>query len=192
MSKVSLTAWGYHVARPRGKGPHGAGTVIPARQEGMMAGLEHLMPFTPLPVVLDTNVVLDLFVFDDPYTRPLAEALAARTLTAWTDADTLAELGYVLASRNFQPGLGAPHRTAAFERYRAQVHMAPSAESVPTPSLPRCRDRDDQKFLSLAARAGAAWLVSKDKRVLSMADRAGLSFAILTPRQAVARLPPRG
>ncbi|GHG96968.1 PIN domain-containing protein [Comamonas sp. JC664] len=145
-----------------------------------------------LPVVLDTNVVLDLYVFDDPYTRPLGAALESGALTAWTDEETLAELGYVLASRNFQPGLAAPTRTAAFERYRAWVRMAPGPGSAPELTLPRCRDRDDQKFLRLAARAGAAWLVSKDKRVLSMADRAGLPFLILTPRQAVLRIPPKG
>jgi len=149
-------------------------------------------PSSPsLPVVLDTNVVLDLLVFDDPHTRPLAAALEAGVLTAWTDAETLAELGYVLASRNFQPGLAAAVRTAAFERYRAQVRMAPGADGAPPVSLPRCKDRDDQKFLQLAARAGAAWLVSKDKRVLSMADRVGLPFVILSPRQAVARIPPK-
>ncbi|WP_426750494.1 PIN domain-containing protein [Myxococcus sp. Y35] len=147
-------------------------------------------PASPLPVVLDTNVVLDLVVFDDPHTRPLAAALEAGALAAWTDEETLAELGYVLASRNFQPGLAAPARSAAFERYRAQVRMAPGAGGAPALALPRCRDRDDQKFLHLAARAGAAWLVSKDKRVLSMADRAGLPFLILTPRQAVQRIPP--
>ncbi|MCP3143530.1 putative toxin-antitoxin system toxin component, PIN family [Pyxidicoccus xibeiensis] len=141
----------------------------------------------PLPVVLDTNVVLDLFAFADPHARPLAEALDAGTLVAWADADTLAELGYVLASRHFRPGWDAAARQATSERYRTLVRVV-SSEDVPVPELPRCRDRDDQKFLLLAARAGAAWLVSKDKRVLSMAGRAGLPFAILTVRQAVERL----
>ncbi|MFP2928090.1 putative toxin-antitoxin system toxin component, PIN family [Pyxidicoccus sp. 3LG] len=144
-------------------------------------------PLAPsLPVVLDTNVVLDLFAFEDPHVRPLAEALDAGTLTAWADADTLAELGFVLASRNFRPGWDAEARRATLERYRTLARVA--QESTVVPELPRCRDRDDQKFLLLAARTGAAWLVSKDKRVLSMAGRAGLSFVILTPRQAVARL----
>lgn len=142
-----------------------------------------------LPVVLDTNVVLDLFAFDDPHARPLAEALDAGTLTAWADADTLAELGYVLASRNFRPGWDdAAARRATLERYRALARVVPAGEGTPAPELPRCRDRDDQKFLLLAARAGAAWLVSKDKRVLSMAGRSGLPFTILTVRQAVERL----
>lgn len=145
-------------------------------------------PVSSLPVVLDTNVVLDLFAFDDVHARPLAEALDAGTLTAWADADTLAELGYVLASRNFRPGWDAAARQATLERYRALARVVPAGEGTPPPELPRCRDRDDQKFLLLAARAGAAWLVSKDKRVLSMAGRSGLPFTILTVRQAVERL----
>jgi putative PIN family toxin of toxin-antitoxin system len=138
-------------------------------------------------VVLDTNVVLDVLVFDDPHVRPLAAALEVGALTAWADADTLAELGYVLASRNFRPGLEEAARRAAFERYRARVRLVSEAEGTLIPELPRCRDRDDQKFLLLAARAKAAWLVSKDKRVLSLADRRGLPFLILTPKQAVQR-----
>lgn len=142
----------------------------------------------PLPVVLDTNVVLDLYVFEDPALRVLHTALEAGTLVAWAEDATLAELGFVLASRHFLPGRNMEGRKTALERYRASVKLLPPDASGPALELPRCKDRDDQKFLLLAARAGAAWLVSKDKRVLSMADRRELPFVILTPRQAVARL----
>ncbi|MCP3097473.1 putative toxin-antitoxin system toxin component, PIN family [Myxococcus sp. K15C18031901] len=142
----------------------------------------------PLPVVLDTNVVLDLHVFRDVTARPLLDALEAGVLVAWGDDATLAELGFVLASRNFQPGLERSARDGALAAYHQRVRHLPEGEGRPVPELPRCRDRDDQMFLRLAARAGAAWLVSKDKRLLSLADRHGLPFAILTPRQAVARL----
>jgi putative PIN family toxin of toxin-antitoxin system len=147
-----------------------------------------MMPSLPVPVVLDTNVVLDLFAFEDAHARPLAEALEAGTLAAWVDADTLAELGYVLASRHFRPGWDAAARRGVLERYRALARVVPPGEEASAPELPRCRDRDDQKFLLLAARAGAAWLVSKDKRVLSMAGRSGMPFLILSVRQAVERL----
>jgi len=145
-------------------------------------------PSPPLPVVLDTNVVLDLFAFDDVHARLLAEALDAGTLTAWADTATLAELEYVLASRHFRPGWNAAAREATLVRYRDLVRLVQAGEGMSPLELPRCRDRDDQMFLVLAARAGAAWLVSKDKRVLSMAGRTGLPFTILTVRQAVERL----
>jgi predicted nucleic acid-binding protein len=51
------------------------------------------------------------------------------------------------------------------------------------PSLPRCEDPDDQKFLELARHAGARWLVSRDKALLKLAgkmqQRAGV--AVIAP-----------
>jgi putative PIN family toxin of toxin-antitoxin system len=148
-----------------------------------------LTPHTsPLAVVLDTNVVLDVLVFDDGVARPLAEALATGALVPWADEKTLQELEWVLAMPTFK--LAAPERREVFARYRSLVRLC--AQEAPAPGveleLPRCRDRDDQKFLQLAARSGAAWLVSKDKRVLSMADRHGLPFVILAPKQAAREL----
>jgi putative PIN family toxin of toxin-antitoxin system len=140
----------------------------------------------PLPVVLDTNVVLDLLVFDDPVTRPLGEALAQGALVAWADEETLLELERVLTLPIFK--LDEARQREVYTRYQRLVQRAPAASPSPGPELPRCRDRDDQKFLLLTARAGAAWLVSKDKRVLSLADRHGLPFTILSPKQAVERL----
>lgn len=140
----------------------------------------------PLPVVLDTNVVLDVLVFDDPVTRPLGAGLREGALIAWADGDTLLELERVLPLPAFK--LAEPARREVFARYRGLVRLASEAPSAPVPELPRCRDRDDQMFLILTARVGAAWLVSKDKRVLSLADRHGLPFEILTPKQAAQRL----
>jgi putative PIN family toxin of toxin-antitoxin system len=140
----------------------------------------------PLAVVLDTNVVLDVLVFDDPVTRPLGDGLKQGTLVAWADGDTLQELEWVLRMPTFK--LEEAARREVFARYRGLVRLDSEVSPAPVPELPRCRDRDDQKFLRLTARVGAAWLVSKDKRVLSMADRHGLPFAILTPKQAAQRL----
>ncbi|HEY0092983.1 MAG TPA: putative toxin-antitoxin system toxin component, PIN family, partial [Archangium sp.] len=122
---------------------------------------------SPLALVLDTNVVLDLLVFDDPTVRPLAQALTVGEVTAWADADTLRELELVLAYPSFALDEAARHAVQA--RYRSLVRVAPEELGMPPPALPRCRDRDDQKFLVLAARVGATWLVSKDKRVLALA-----------------------
>ncbi|WNG37593.1 putative toxin-antitoxin system toxin component, PIN family [Archangium violaceum] len=141
---------------------------------------------TPLPLVLDTNVVLDMLVFDDPAVRPLGQALTAGEITAWADEETLAELEYVLAYPTFQLSEAAQREAAV--RYRSLVRMAEVNPETPLPPLPRCRDRSDQKFLVLAARVQATWLVSKDKRLLSLADRQGLPFGILTARQLAERL----
>ncbi|KFA92585.1 putative toxin-antitoxin system toxin component, PIN family [Archangium violaceum] len=140
----------------------------------------------PLPVVLDTNVVLDLLVFDDPHVRPLARALSAGEVTAWADAETLKELELVLAYPSF--ALDEAARRELQERYQRLVCMAPGDTGTPPSPLPRCRDRDDQKFLVLAARVGASWLVSKDKRVLALAGHKQVPFDILTSRQMAERL----
>ncbi|MCI0570867.1 MAG: putative toxin-antitoxin system toxin component, PIN family [Myxococcaceae bacterium] len=140
----------------------------------------------PLPIVLDTNVVLDMLVFDDAFSRPLAEALTSGELVAWADERTLTELGYVLSRPGF--ALGAAAQQALLARYRGLVRMAPEDAQASLPELPRCKDRSDQKFLVLAARAGATWLISKDKQLLQLAGRQGLPFLILTPRRAVQHL----
>lgn len=140
----------------------------------------------PLSLVLDTNVVLDLLVWDDPWVRPLREALEHGRVRPWADARTLGELKYVLAYPTFALDAEAQH--AAYTRYTRHVSLAGEASLEDVAALPRCRDRADQKFLELAARVGATWLVSKDKRVLSMADRADLPFGILTVRQLAERL----
>ncbi|RKH49306.1 PIN domain-containing protein [Corallococcus llansteffanensis] len=132
-------------------------------------------------MVLDTNVVLDVFVFDDAFARPLKEALQAGALTAWADRHTLRELELVLGYRSF--ALTPEAQQAVRERYGALVRVA-DGEASAAVELPPCRDRDDQKFLVLAARVGAAWLVSKDKRVLSMGGGRRLPFEVLTPRRA--------
>ncbi len=141
---------------------------------------------SPLPLVLDTNVVLDLLLFGDPAVSLLKQAMTAGMVIAWADGDTLGELEHVLAYPTFKLDEAARRETHA--RYRSLVRVAPEDMGIPVPPLPRCRDRDDQKFLVLAARVGAAWLVSKDKRVLSLADRHGLPFEILSSRRMAERL----
>jgi predicted nucleic acid-binding protein len=147
-------------------------------------------PAHPVHVVLDTNVVLDLLVWDDPHSRPLGEALEAGRLVAWADAETLGELAHVLGYASF--GLTPEAQAAHVSRYRALVSLAPPPpEGAPTPSLPRCKDRDDQKFLALAARVGAGLLVSKDRLLLCLRGHAALTFDILPPLKAVRLLAAR-
>jgi len=52
------------------------------------------------------------------------------------------------------------------------------------PPLPRCKDRDDQKFLELSARCSADVLVSKDKALLKLRGRTKLAFQIVGPALA--------
>ena len=141
---------------------------------------------TPVPqrLVLDTNVVLDLIVFHDPGVEHLAEAIRSGAAMPVTTRECLEELRRVLAYPALK--LDAPAQNDAFERYRAQALLiGDSAEPAPA-ALPRCADPDDQKFLELAQRAGARFLLTKDKALLRLARTARLAnVEILHPSKFI-------
>lgn len=143
--------------------------------------------------VLDTNIVLDLWVFADPQVQPLRNLLGLPKLGetgAASEPDALAwmppavatgtrprwlatrvmrdELARVLTYPHLvrrQP-LGSDAAEALLAAYDAAVtwcEPAPKARFV-------CTDADDQKFIDLAVAHRAA-LVSKDKAVLRLQKR---------------------
>lgn len=120
------------------------------------------------PIVLDTNVVLDLLVFDDPATPALQQALDGGALR-WIATPVMREelarvLGYPhLVGRLDHYRLSADDVLAAFDRQVQRVDVAPKAPMV-------CRDPDDQKFIDLAV-AHRAQLLSKDHAVLKLKKR---------------------
>jgi len=117
-------------------------------------------------IVVDTNVLLDFWVFDDPHARPLKEALEAGRVLAVRSRATDLEFDDVLARPQF--GLDAAARMTLQARWRA------GAESIGTiaPAPLQCTDRDDQKFLDLAFSAGARALATKDRALLAAARHA--------------------
>lgn len=135
-----------------------------------------------LRLVLDTNVVLDLVVFDDADARPLRAAIERGDAIVFTCDECLAELRRVLAYPRL--ALESAAQDAAFESFRALAHRVarPSAQS--TPRMPQCRDTDDQKFLALAWEVRADHLVTKDNALLELARRVAKlgCFAIGTPQ----------
>ena len=119
-------------------------------------------------LVLDTNVVLDLFVFDDESARPLRRALEEGALHWLATAAMRDELVRVLDYPNIARKLSDRMLTAvsvleAFERLACTVEVPQRAPAA-------CKDRDDQKFIDLAV-ARKAVLVSKDRQVLVMKKR---------------------
>jgi putative PIN family toxin of toxin-antitoxin system len=119
-------------------------------------------------IVIDTNIVLDLFVFKDPLAQPLALALSNQTYKWLATAPMRDELERVLDYPNILARLGAAQitATAVLAQFDAQVQwmdVAPRATLI-------CRDPDDQKFIDLAV-SHQAMLLSKDRAVLCMAKR---------------------
>ena len=128
-----------------------------------------------LPVVLDSNVWIDILVFDDPRTRPILAALERGALRALIDARCLGELSRVLDYPQFvQRGVDKAATLATLARLAEQI--VPPVAAPDAKPLPQCKDRDDQKFLELAHTSGAAWLVSKDRAVLKLAKRVARDF----------------
>lgn len=136
-----------------------------------------------LRLVLDTNVVLDLFHWTNVDAVPIMAALEAGQIACLADARTLDELQRVLSYPQLK--LTPDMIAERYARYTGLVTCIPPGDSPP---LPRCKDKDDQKFLELAARANADWLVSKDKALLKLTGRTRLSFQILKPAAASLRL----
>ena len=127
-------------------------------------------------VVFDTNVALALEVFADPRLLPLRERWDRSELTAIADDETLAEFERVLRYPELR--LDEARAAEAAERYRGRCLIVASRIGIES-VLPKCRDPDDQKFLLLAQRGGAGWLLTRDKALLSL--RRAVEFRIAPP-----------
>lgn len=122
----------------------------------------------PQTIVLDTNIVLDLWLYVDPATPDLLKALTSKRVD-WVATQAMRdELERVLAYphivlRMNKGGLVAEEVLAQFDRFARLVPVADRAPYV-------CKDLDDQKFIDLAC-AYSCRLVSNDKAVLTMRNR---------------------
>ena len=122
----------------------------------------------PAPVVIDTNIVLDIWVYQDPATPALLTALQEGTVHWLATPPMREELLRVLdyphiAQRRNRDGVSAEAVLAHFDRLAKIQAIAPKAPYI-------CKDEDDQKFIDLAV-AHHALLLSKDKQVLRLTNR---------------------
>lgn len=125
-------------------------------------------------IVLDTNIVLDVFVFNDAAAEPIKQALANQKLDWLTTQPMRDELARVLAypkiaARLVFYKLSAIDVLAKFDNHTRLVDVAPKTSIT-------CSDADDQKFIDLAVQH-TALLISKDKDIISMKKRL-LAFGI--------------
>jgi len=145
-----------------------------------MADMIPVLPDVHPPrIVLDTNVCLDLFVFQDPRRADLLAAIESGAVEAVTRADCRKEFLFVLNYPHLKlTDETRPQSAARFDQLIKLV--APPPSELP---LPVCSDREDQKFLELARDAGASILITKDKALLKLAKRlskAGM-FRVIQP-----------
>ena len=132
----------------------------------------------PVRRVLDTNIVLDLWVFDEPQAQALRVSVEAGHTHWLATAAMREELARVLdypqiAKRLTHRELPASAVLAHFDRWAQLQPDAPKAEYV-------CKDPDDQKFIDLAV-THTATLHSKDAAVLCMRKRLARCGVALNP-----------
>ena len=134
----------------------------------MNAELSAGVATAPVRVVLDTNVVLDLWLYKDPATAALLEALETKAVQ-WLATQVMRdELERVLAYAHIVKRLAFSQLTAQdiLVQFDAHAQVIPIAAKA----LFICKDGDDQKFIDLAAEHKTQ-LISKDKAVLTMRNR---------------------
>ena len=143
-----------------------------------MAAMDKRVVSAAVPhiLVLDTNIVLDLLVFDDPATVRLRQGIDSAALH-WLAAGAMRQefervLAYPkIATWQRSRGKSRDEALGVFDRL-----SRPTSKAIPAPV--RCSDPDDQMFIDLAV-AHRACLLSKDQAVLRLRKRLAVLGAMV-------------
>ncbi len=119
-------------------------------------------------VVLDTNILLDILVFDDERAHPLRAALANQELDAVATKNTIEEFADVISRPQFD--LDEETQNETILQWQSWSRVIDDLDLQVAPW--KCKDRDDQVFINLAFTLKPSTLISKDKLVLKIAKRA--------------------
>lgn len=128
------------------------------------------------PVVLDTNILLDIFVFDDERTANLKQAIVAKDIQFVTSQKTLEEFAEVISRPLFK--LNDKTQAAILDQWQSVAQFYDDSELASAPW--KCQDADDQIFLDLAYQLRPAILISKDNDLLRIANRAAREQILIT------------
>ena len=119
--------------------------------------------------VLDTNVVLDLWVFNDPRAQRLQQALTQGRLR-WVATEAMfEELADVLSRSTSARWCPDPPAVLAAARACCRVMPPTSPPNTIARKVPTCADPDDQIFIDFAWTLPAGWLFSRDRALLDLA-----------------------
>jgi putative PIN family toxin of toxin-antitoxin system len=127
-------------------------------------------------VVFDTNVLLDLFVFNDFRALHLKQALLDGKIDALASPKTLEEFSDVIARPLFALSTDQQEQVRLAWHGLARVIADESLTKAPWV----CSDPDDQVFLDLAYTYKPCTLVSKDNEVLRFEKKAVNDQVIIT------------
>ena len=128
------------------------------------------------PVVLDTNILLDIFVFDDQRASNLKKAIVDGSIAAIASQKTFLEFADVISRPLFK--LNTARQGAMLTQWQSIAQLHDDSNLAPAPW--KCQDPDDQIFLDLAYQVRPSILISKDNAVLNIAGRAAQEDILIT------------
>lgn len=127
-------------------------------------------------VVFDTNVLLDLFVFNDFRALHLKQALIDGKIDALATPNTLEEFADVISRSLFS--LDEVQQEKIYLQWQSLARVMDDQSLSKAPWI--CGDPDDQVFLDLAYTARPCTLISKDNEVLRFAHKAAIEQVLIT------------
>ena len=127
-------------------------------------------------VVLDTNILLDIFVFNDEGAADLKQALLNGSISAAASQKTLLEFADVISRPLFK--LDEATQALILGQWQSTVQQYDDSKLAPAPW--KCQDPDDQVFLDLAYQLRPTILISKDNALLCIASRAAQEGILIT------------
>ena len=126
--------------------------------------------------VFDTNVLLDLFVFNDFRAIHLKQALLERKIDAIASPRTLEEFADVISRPLFS--LTTVDQEKILQQWSSLARILDDKNIIQSPW--QCQDPDDQIFLDLAYTARPCTLLSKDNEVLRFSNSAFTEGVLVT------------
>jgi putative PIN family toxin of toxin-antitoxin system len=128
------------------------------------------------PVVLDTNILLDIFVFNDERALHLKKVLFDKTRHFVASQKTIEEFADVISRPLFK--LDKQTQAAILAQWQSIAEQRDDSNLAPAPW--KCQDPDDQIFLDLAYQLRPTILISKDNAVLQIARKAASEDILIT------------
>ena len=127
-------------------------------------------------VIFDTNVLLDIFIFNDFRAIHIKSALVNKQVKALATPKTIEEFADVISRPLF-----SLEKSTQGQILHEWTNLATFMQDEMLLSAPwRCQDPDDQIFLDLAYTAKPCLLLSKDNELLKIAKKAAIENILIS------------
>ena len=121
--------------------------------------------------VLDTNIWLDILLFNDPSVKKLSNLIFKKEILVLSCKQCDDEFSRVLKYKNL--GIEKEKQNYMLRTYKEFVKNIDFVETLNSSNIPKCHDSDDQKFVNLSCINHVDWLLTKDKQILKMKKKLG-------------------